>query len=80
VEEHVRAFSNACSILGVNENDSCMLLFKNSLHRNSSSLFSNLRDESISMWYEIYYWFTYAFWHFDNPYELLVLEVAPRLL
>jgi hypothetical protein len=30
-KEHLRAFSNACTIIRVNDNDNCMLLFKNSL-------------------------------------------------
>jgi hypothetical protein len=71
VEEHLRAFSNACTILGVNENDSCMLLFMNSLQGNVASLFSNLPDECISTWSELSYWFTSTFGHLDNPYEHL---------
>jgi hypothetical protein len=31
VIEHVCVFSNSCAILGVNNNDTCMLLFMNSL-------------------------------------------------
>jgi hypothetical protein len=71
VEEHLRAFSNACIILRVNENDSCMLLFKNFVQGNAASLFANLLDECISTWSELSYWFTYTFGHFDNPYEHL---------
>jgi hypothetical protein len=36
VIEHLHAFSNACTILGINNNDSCMLLFMNSLPREMS--------------------------------------------
>jgi hypothetical protein len=71
VVEHLRAFSNACTILGVNDNDSCMLLFMNSLQGNAASLFSNLPDECISTWFELSYWFTSTFGHLDNPYEHL---------
>jgi hypothetical protein len=71
VEEHLHAFSNACTILRVNENDSCMFLFKNSLQGNVASLFSNLPDQCISTWSELSYWFTSTFGHFDNPYEHL---------
>ena len=34
--EHIHAFSNACTILGINNNDSCMLLFMISLPREMS--------------------------------------------
>jgi hypothetical protein len=61
VEEHLHAFSNACIILGVNENDSCMLLFMKSLQGNVASLFANLPDECISTWSELSYWFTSTF-------------------
>jgi hypothetical protein len=71
VVEHLRAFSNACTILGVNDNDSCMILFMNSLQGNVASLFSNLPDECISTWFELSYWFTSTFGHLDNPYEHL---------
>jgi len=68
---HLRAFSNACTILEVNDNDSCMLLFINSLEGNATSLFANLPDECMSTWSELSYWFTSTFGHFDNPYEHL---------
>jgi hypothetical protein len=71
VEEHLHAFSNACTILGVIENDSCMLLFKNSLQGNVASLFANLSHECISTWFEISCWLTSTFGHLDNPYEHL---------
>ena len=48
VVEHLRAFSNACTILGVNNNDICMLLFMNSLQGDATSLFANLPDGCIS--------------------------------
>jgi hypothetical protein len=51
VVEHLRAFSNTCLILGVNDNNSCMLLFMNSLQGNATSLFANLPDECISTWF-----------------------------
>jgi hypothetical protein len=69
--EHLRAFSNACAILGVNNNDSCMLLFMNSLQGDVASLFSSLPDGCISTWFELSYWFTSTFGHLDNPYEHL---------
>jgi hypothetical protein len=69
--EHLRAFSNTCTILGVNDNDSYMLLFMNSLQGNVASLFSNLPDECISTWSELSYWFTSTFGQLDNPYEHL---------
>jgi hypothetical protein len=55
VVEHICAFSNACIIHGVNDNNSCMLLFMNSLQGNVVSLFANLPDECISTWYELSY-------------------------
>jgi hypothetical protein len=66
--EHLRVFSNACTILRVNDNDSCMCFFINSLQGNAVSLFSNLPDGCISTWSQISYWFTSTFGHFDNPY------------
>jgi hypothetical protein len=48
VIEHLRVFSNACAILGVNNNDSCMLMFMNSLQGDVASLFANLPDGCIS--------------------------------
>jgi hypothetical protein len=69
--EHLRAFSNACAILGVNNNDGCMLLFMNSLQGDVASLFSILPDGCISTWFELSYWFTSTFGHLDNPYEHL---------
>jgi hypothetical protein len=71
VVEHLCAFSNSCTILGVNNNNSCMLLFMNPLQGNATSLFSNLPDECISTWFELSYWFTSTFGHLDNPYEHL---------
>jgi hypothetical protein len=71
VIEHLRAFSNACTILGVNNNDSCMLLFMNSLQGDVASLFSNLPDGCISTWFELSYLFTSTFGHLDSPYEYL---------
>jgi hypothetical protein len=71
VVEHLRAFSNACIILGVNDNDSCMLLFMNSLQGNAASLFSNLPDGCISTYFELSYWFTSTFGHLDNPMSIL---------
>jgi hypothetical protein len=55
VFEHLRAFSNACTILKINNNDSFMLLFMNSLQGNAASLFSNLPDGCISTWFELSY-------------------------
>ena len=53
--EHLRAFLNVCAILGVNNNDGCMLLFINSLQGDVSLLFSSLLDECISTWFELSY-------------------------
>jgi hypothetical protein len=69
VIEHIHAFSNACTIPGVNNNDSCMLLFINSLQGDAASLFANLSIGCISTWFELYYWFTLTFGHLDNPYK-----------
>jgi hypothetical protein len=69
--EDLHAFSNDCIILGVNDNDSCMLLFMNSLQGSATSLFSNLPGECISTWSELSYQFTYTFGNLDNPYDHL---------
>jgi hypothetical protein len=71
VIEHLHAFLNACTILRVNNNDSCMLFLMNSLQGNATSLFSNLPNGCISTWFELSYWFTLTFGHLDNPYEHL---------
>jgi hypothetical protein len=71
VEDHICEFSNACTILGVNENGSCMFLFKKYLHGNALSLFSNLPNEFISIWSKLFCWFTFAFGNLDIPYEHL---------
>jgi hypothetical protein len=55
VIEHLHAFSNACIILGVNDNNSCMLLFMNSLQGDATSLISNLPDGCISTYFELSY-------------------------
>jgi hypothetical protein len=51
VIEHLHVFSNACAILGVNNNDSCMLLFMNPLQGDVASLFYSLLDACISTWF-----------------------------
>jgi len=53
VDEHLWAFSNTCTILSINENDCCMLLFKNYLQGHVASLFDDLSNEWISNWFEL---------------------------
>jgi hypothetical protein len=68
--EHLHAFSNTCTILRVNNNDSCMFLFMNSLQGNAT-LFSSLPNGCISTRFELSHWFTSTFGHLDNPYKHL---------
>jgi hypothetical protein len=49
-------FSNACHNIGANDNDTCMLLFINSLERKVVIDFFDLPPKILSTWEELIYW------------------------
>jgi hypothetical protein len=57
VDEHLNAFSNACHNIGVNDNDTCMHLFVNSLDEKLVVDFFDLPPKYFSTWDELCYWF-----------------------
>jgi len=56
-KEHLISFSNACHNIRVNDNDTCMFLFVNSLEGKVAANFFELPPKVISTSYELTYWF-----------------------
>jgi hypothetical protein len=54
-KEHLIAFSNACHNIGVNDNDTCMHLFVNSLEGKVVAYFFELPPKVFSTWDELTY-------------------------
>jgi hypothetical protein len=55
--EHLVSFSNVFHDIGVNDNDTCMCLFVNSLEGKANTIFFYLPPKIISTWEELVYWF-----------------------
>lgn len=53
--EHLVAFSNACHNIGANDNDTCMLLFANSLEGKATIDFFDIPPKILSTWEELVY-------------------------
>lgn len=61
VEDHLNDFSNAFHNIGVNNNDTCMRLFVNSIEGKAAADFFHLLAKSFSTWDGLYYWFRSTF-------------------
>jgi hypothetical protein len=57
VNEHLIAFSNACHNIGVNDIDTCMRLFVNTLEGKDAVDFFELLCKVFMTWDELYFWF-----------------------
>jgi hypothetical protein len=55
--EHLVAFFNACHNIGANDNDTCMLLFVNSLEGKAMVDLFDLPPKIMYTWEELVYWF-----------------------
>jgi hypothetical protein len=66
-EEHLISFLNACHNIGVNDNDTCMCLFVNSLEGKVVADFFDLPPKIFSTWEELVYWFKSTFGQPKSP-------------
>jgi hypothetical protein len=69
--EHLVEFSNACHNIGANDNDTCMLLFINSLEGKVVANFFDLPPKILSTWEELVYWFRSTYGKSKSPTEKL---------
>jgi hypothetical protein len=66
---HLVAFSNAYDNIGVNDIETCMLLFVNSLEGKATTNLFDLPPKIISTWEELVYWFKTTYGQSKSPVE-----------
>jgi hypothetical protein len=69
--KHLVAFLNACHNIVANDNDTCMLLFVNSLEGKVVAEFFELPPKILSTWKELIYWFRSTYGKSKSPTEKL---------
>jgi hypothetical protein len=69
--EHLVEFSIACHSIGVNDNDTLMHLFVNSLEGKVATDFFELPSKIMSSWEELIYWFRSTYGQSKSPTEKL---------
>jgi hypothetical protein len=69
--EHLVDFYNSCHNIGVNDNNTCMLLFVNFLEGKAADDFFDLPPKILSTWEDLVYWFKSTYGQSKIPTEQL---------
>jgi hypothetical protein len=68
-KKHLVEFSNDCHKIGANDNDTCILLFINSLEGKATANSFDLPPKILSTWEELVYWFRSTYGKSKSPNE-----------